>query len=180
MNVDDIKPKKDPRPGESLFKLRNALGVKIKENREKLIAQRLQEEKKEEELNRKILDSEDEEFDEFSDPLKVCTEPVESLIGEEKEEEKEEGERQGQEEGEEITAQEQDVISEKANHDENMSSEGSSSNSDSEEDLDFDLCPDTNDIRKHRKRILVNEMDDDSDNENLQPISPNSKFSEDL
>lgn len=79
VNVDNMMPKREPRPGESLFKLRAELGKKIKENREKLIAQRLQEEK-EQELTSKQMESEDdeEEFD-LSDDEKACTEPEEQM-----------------------------------------------------------------------------------------------------
>lgn len=80
VNVDNnIMPKREPRPGESLFKLRAELGKKIKENREKLIAQRLQEEK-EQELTSKQMESEDEEqeFDVLDDD-EAFTEPEEEM-----------------------------------------------------------------------------------------------------
>lgn len=157
MNVDDHKPKRDSKPGENLFKLRAELGMKIKENREKQIAQRLHEEK-EQEINRKLMDSDDEL--ELSGDEKDCAEAEEMEVDEE-----ENVTNEVDENGENEENEEQDENDE----------EPAESNDESEKSDESDSeTLDTNDIGKPRKRILA--MDDDSDEENAQPILPNGKI----
>ncbi|XP_055305136.1 claspin [Sitodiplosis mosellana] len=144
VNVDNMKTTRERRPGESHFKLRAELGRKIKENREKLIAQRLQEEK-EQELSCKQMESEDgEELDDLSDSEMDCTEPTEQI----KELDEEEMEQ---------------AIDE--NNEENIESESDSENNDDGESEIADIELDANAVQKPRKRILT-AMDDDSDTEN--------------
>lgn len=160
MNLDDHKPKREPKPGENLFKLRAELGMKIKENREKQIAQRLQEEK-EQEINRKLMESEDEL--ELSGDENDCVEEEEMEVDEEENvandddvqkenEEKDENEEQDENDG---------------NDEEHAESNDDSENSDESESEALDI----NEIGKPRKRIVT--MDDDSDDENPQQILPN-------
>lgn len=142
VNVDNIKPTREPRPGESLFKLRAELGKKIKENREKLIAQRLQEEK-EQELSKKQMESEDddEEFDDLSDNEKDTYVPDEEINE---------------------LDQEQPAMDETNDVDECMEGEDIENSEDSEiEDVEID----TDTAKKTRKRILIAMDDDDSDTE---------------
>lgn len=145
MNVDNIKPSREPRPGESHFKLQAELSRIMKEKREKSIAQRLQEEK-EQNLSSKQMESEDEEeFDDLSD------------------------DEEPHEKAEELAEEDGDDLKEPIdnNDEENMEQEGEEESENSEEDEsdDADIELDINAIQKPRKRILI-AMDDDSDTEN--------------
>lgn len=154
----DEKPKVEVKPGESLFKLQSELGKKIKETRVKLIAQRLQE-KKEQDLAQKQMESEDDE---------------EEICGEEGEED-------------EPSESEQDVI-ESANKSNEMidmeamdSEQNEAENSDQSDSEslnvdDLDVTTDT--TTKPRKRIIS--MDNDSDDERSQPNMSNGKISQNL
>lgn len=138
VNLED-KPKKELKPGEGLFKLRTELGQKIKENRERQIAQRLQEEK-EQELSRKELESDDEE----------------ELCGEEEEEEFTETEQEGvgskcvmmddEAADDEEQANESDENEENSDNDDENSGE-----SESEAAVDLDIT----EVVKPRKRIGI-------------------------
>lgn len=156
VSLDDKKSSKELRPGESLLKLRSELGMKIKENREKIIAQRLKEEK-EQEIARKQIESEDEneDFDDVSDSEKSFAEAMsdqENITNEENNEERTEEETKNDNEG-------IDDKNEKENSDQNES-----------ESSDVDL--ESNVIQKSRKRIVAM---DDSDDDSIQQISANSE-----
>lgn len=139
VTMDDKKPIREPKPGESLFKLRTELGLKIKENREKILAQRLQEEK-EKELSRKQMESGDDEFDEeLSDCEKSCTEAETSI--------------------EKISEEDMEQY---LNDDENVRSESEGESDDDNRSEVLDINVEINGILKTRKRILT-EIDDDSD-----------------
>lgn len=158
MNVDNMKPTREPRPGESHFKLQAELSRIMKEKREKSIAQRLQEEK-EQNLSCKQMEIEDEEeFDDLSDGEKSSTEPNENA------------EELEEDDGDELN----ELIDN--NDEENMEAEGQedSENSDEDESDEADIEVDINAVHNPRKRILI-AMDDDSDAEN--PAKCNILFS---
>lgn len=157
--ADDKKSTREPKPGESLFKLRTELGLKIKENREKMIAQRLQEEK-EKLLAYKQMESEDEDEDEDEDK-----------------EIHEEESNDGKNCEEELTHP-LEISTEELNeeiNDENIeseSNEGSDYDNDSDvSDVDFKA----KDTTQPRKRILTT-LDDDSDNEISKEPPQNGKI----
>lgn len=145
MNLSD-KVKRDPKPGESLFKLRHELGMKIKENRDKIIAQRLKE-IEEEKLKKKQMELEDDELEEAQSEC---------------------GENDADDDDDEIDALNEEVIEPKeANGDENIESndENDDDKSSSESEAE-DLGEITIDAQKARKRIVA--MDDDSDDDSHQ------------
>lgn len=154
----DDKPKKEAKPGEGLFKLRTELGQKIKENREKLIAQRLQEEKDQraemESEDDEICDEEEEEGEELAE--KECAAASEMMDLEAVDDE-ETPELNESDPNEEVSEDEDDE-------------DGKSSESESEAaNVDLDVT----EVVKPRKRIVT--LDDDSDDENSQPVSTNAE-----
>lgn len=157
VNLDD-KPKAEVKPGETLFKLQSELGKKIKENREKLIAQRLQEKKHEE----KQLESEDDE---------------EEICGEEEESEPDvtESADAADDAAETINKSNEMIDMEAMDSDQNESDDSEQSDSESV-NVDLDMTTDV--TAKPRKRIIS--MDDDSDDERSQPNMANGKISQNL
>lgn len=153
--MDDKKSNRESKPGEGLFKLRSELSIKIKENREKIIAQRLQEEK-EQELARKQMESEDEEFDHSSDSDHSYPE---AAMNQENVASKKEDEIRT---AEDIQKNTEDIESE---------NESEHSEENEFESSDVDLEP--NEIQKSRKRIITV---DDSDDDTIQQIPTNSEI----
>lgn len=64
-NADDHKLKKEPKPGESYFKLQSELSRKIHEKRREAIYKRLEEEQKQKKINSEEVS--DEELEEYSE-----------------------------------------------------------------------------------------------------------------
>lgn len=158
LSVDDGNPKAERRPGESLFKLRKELEQKIKENREKIIAQRLQEEKE-----RKLLESEEELDDEELDD--------EELLELSDEEKPGAAEAMIQDEAD---CNENEADCAVQNEDENQELDSENESSDGNESDDSDQRITVSAGNKARKRILAT-MDDDSDNEQTAEEATNSK-----
>lgn len=158
INLDDNR-KRDSKPGESLLKLRSELSQKIRENREKMIAQRLLEEKQQ-----KQLDSEEEE---------LCEEEQEP------EQEPEMSENEKDTEAPNEIDQLMDLeAAEEEQSEQNDDSDPYDANSDDEcENSDQNDAEATEDLDvtevSKRRRILVM---DDSDDETIEPSPVNGKF----
>lgn len=67
LNTDDHKLKKEPKPGESYFKLKSELSRKINEKRREAVYKRLEEEQKHTQANDEDDEELDDEFEEYSD-----------------------------------------------------------------------------------------------------------------
>lgn len=130
--------------------------MKIKENREKMIAQRLKEEK-EQEIARKQMESEDENedssIDEFSDGEKNFS----GVISDQEN-------KTNQENNEEKT--EEETKNDNEDVDDDDENEDSDHNDSESSDIDH------NGIHKPRKRIIAM---DDSDDDSIQQIPTNSE-----
>lgn len=158
VNLDE-KRKREPKPGESLFKLRSELSQKIKENRVKLIAQRLEEEKQQ-----KKLDSEEEELGEEEQD-------------QEQEQEMSENEKETETPNEIDQLMDLEAVEEEQSE-QNSDSDQNDGNSDNEcENSDHSDAEATNSLDvtevSKRRRILVM---DDSDDETTEPSPINGKI----
>lgn len=147
---DDANLKKDPRPGEAFFKWKSTLGKKIEEKRRELVAKRLEEEKQ----KRMEMESDEEEFEEYSD----CESSKKDVA------DCDEGPVYDDEENEECEAEPVgSLIYDEASDQEDA--RGSDSESEStEEDGDEIDDKNTNDKPPQRRRIIA-AFENDSDEE---------------
>lgn len=159
MTMEDKNSKKEPKPGESYFKLKSELGRKIEERRREAIAKRLQEEEKAKKLDEKDdeeyeLGSSDEETDSKKPLTKIDGDTEEMVLDES---DGEDGENNGDEAGDETENEEENAVEKDSDNDENDSSE-EDSDGDGEE-LNEDLVPGSTQPR--RRIITMDDSDDD-------------------
>lgn len=151
----DGPTKKEPKPGEAYFKLKNELNKIIHEKRRETIAQRLEEQKQQEEEND---EDDDEEFEEFSDceSSKNGEKATKTIIFNSDEEEIDE----------EINNEKEDEVEAKnEENDEEEEENEMESNKDSDENESS--CDDPEQEEKPKRSRIISAFMDDSDDEGV-------------